>query len=58
MFVHRPERYMKNFDREDLKGLAEFIVAKQRAGPTGMGKMVFLKEWQRFDCHADGFMEE
>lgn len=35
MFVHRPERYAKNYDRAELRGLAEFITAKQRCGPVG-----------------------
>jgi len=49
MFVHREECYAKNRDREDLRGLAEFIVAKQRNGPTGKKNMVFLAGQQRFE---------
>ena len=46
MFVHRPEQ----FNREDrsLKGLAEFIIAKQRSGPVGKVKMLFQHSYQRF----------
>lgn len=32
-FIHRPEYYDK--DNEELAGLAEFIIAKQRNGPIG-----------------------
>jgi len=58
LFVHRPERYAKNHDREDLKAVAEFIVAKQRNGPTGLRNMVFLESLQRFDSRADDFGQE
>lgn len=50
MFVHRPERYAKNHSREDLRGHAEFIIAKQRNGPVGLKNMVFIANWQRFEC--------
>ena len=50
MFVHRPERYAKNHDRADLRGHAEFIIAKQRNGPTGFKPMVFLDRFQLFEC--------
>ena len=39
-FVFREEVY--NRDREDLKGLAELIIAKQRNGPIGTVNLVFL----------------
>src|SRR5215469_17790056 len=35
LFVHRPERYAKNHGHEELRGLGEFIIAKQRCGPVG-----------------------
>jgi replicative DNA helicase len=38
-FVFREEVY--NRDREDLKGLAELIIAKQRNGPIGTVNLVF-----------------
>jgi len=46
LFIHRPEQ----FDRQDksLRGKAEFIVGKQRNGPTGKLKMHFQHEFQRF----------
>jgi replicative DNA helicase len=52
MFVHRPERYAKNHDRAELRGLAEFIIAKQRCGPVGKKDMVFLAGIQRFELPA------
>jgi replicative DNA helicase len=47
LFLFREEVY--NPDREDLRGLAEFIIAKQRNGITGKRDMVFLKGQQRFE---------
>jgi replicative DNA helicase len=46
LFVHRPEQY----NRQDLSlhGQAEFIIAKQRNGPTGKRRMLFQCEYQRF----------
>lgn len=38
IFVHRPEMYDQS---PDVKGVAEFIVAKHRAGSTGMVKAKF-----------------
>jgi replicative DNA helicase len=49
MFCHRPEMYVKNRMREDLRGVAEFIVAKQRNGPTGKFDMVFRMTIQKFE---------
>ena len=46
LFVHRPEQY--NRQEPALHGHAEFIIGKQRNGPTGKRKMLFQKEFQRF----------
>jgi replicative DNA helicase len=46
-FIYRPEYYKR--DREDLKGLAELIIAKQRNGPVGKVKLAFLKEFTKFE---------
>ena len=46
-FVFREEYYKP--EREDLKGLAELILAKQRNGPTGRINLVFLKEFTKFE---------
>lgn len=53
MFVHRPERYARNASRDDLRGIAEFIIAKQREGPTGVRQMVFVGGQQRFESRAE-----
>jgi replicative DNA helicase len=53
-FIFREERYHR--DREDLRGLAEFIIAKQREGAFGTLHMVFLADQQRFESRAeDGY---
>ena len=46
-FIYREEVYKP--DRDDLKGLAKFIVAKQRNGPIGDVNLVFLKEYTKFE---------
>lgn len=45
MFLYRDEYY--NPDTED-KNLAELIIAKQRNGPTGVVKLVWLKQFTKF----------
>ena len=46
-FIYREEVYKP--EREDLRGLADMILAKQRNGPTGVVKLVFLKESTKFE---------
>ncbi len=49
MLLHRPEYYGKEKeDGEDLTGLMEINVAKQRNGPTDMIKAFFCKQTGRF----------
>ena len=50
MFVYREELYRPT---EENRNMAEIIVGKQRNGPTGVVKMVFLKEYTRFRPHTD-----
>ncbi|MBM3735626.1 MAG: replicative DNA helicase [Acidobacteria bacterium] len=50
-FIFRPEYYKP--EREDLRGLAELIIAKQRNGPTGKVKMAFLRQFTKFENLAD-----
>jgi replicative DNA helicase len=50
-FIFRPEVYQR--DREDLQGVAELILAKQRNGPIGKIDLVFLHSQTRFENKAD-----
>lgn len=54
LFVHRPEQY--NRQDPSLRGQAEFILGKQRNGPTGKRKMLFQHSYQRF-VEVNGEME-
>lgn len=47
MFIFREEVYKP--DREDLRGIAEIIVAKQRNGPTGTRRLAFMRELTKFE---------
>ncbi len=47
VFIHRPEMYRR--DDASLRGKAELIVAKQRAGPTGKLALTFLHGYQVFE---------
>jgi replicative DNA helicase len=55
-FIFREEVYKP--DREDLKGLAELIVAKQRNGPTGKVNLVFLHSQTKFENQTSDFDDE
>ena len=55
-FIFRPEVYKP--ERQDLRGAAELILAKQRNGPTGIVKMVFLKHCTRFENRTADLGEE
>jgi replicative DNA helicase len=46
-FIFREEVYRP--DKESLKGIAEFILAKQRNGPTGRVKLAFLNRFTKFE---------
>jgi replicative DNA helicase len=55
-FIYREEVYRK--DREDLKGLADLIIAKQRNGPIGTIPLRFLGQFTRFENRAEDLPEE
>lgn len=55
-FIYREEVYKK--DREDVKGLADLIVAKQRNGPIGTVPLRFLGQYTRFENRAEDLGEE
>ncbi|HYT83624.1 MAG TPA: replicative DNA helicase [Gemmatimonadales bacterium] len=51
-FIYRQEFYDGPVDpksNENIEGLSEVIVGKQRNGPTGTVKLYFKKEYTRFD---------
>ena len=55
MFIYREEVYKR--DREDLKGLADLIIAKQRNGPIGTVPLRFLGQFTRFENRAEDLEE-
>src|SRR5438477_4090336 len=50
-FIFREEVY--NREREDLRGLAELIISKQRNGPVGTVNLVFLHAQTKFENRAE-----
>jgi replicative DNA helicase len=55
LFVYRPEVYAKtDEERLPLRGLAEVIIGKQRAGPTGICRVKFFHEFTRFENLQEG----
>jgi replicative DNA helicase len=51
MFLYRPERY--GIQTEEGENYAEVIVGKQRNGPVGTLKVVFIPEYASFENRAD-----
>jgi replicative DNA helicase len=51
MFIYREEIYKR--DREDLKGMADLVIAKQRNGPIGNVPLRFLGQFTRFENRAE-----
>lgn len=45
-FIHRQSLYEP--DNEDVKGLAEFLLSKQRSGPTGVRKLAYIEDLTKF----------
>src|SRR5579872_2156332 len=54
-FIFREEVYKR--DREDIKGLADLIIAKQRNGPIGTVPLRFLGQFTRFENRAEDLAE-
>lgn len=58
-FIHRPEYYVRSgVDAEgnDIRGLAEFIVAKHRSGAVDTVKMRFRKNFAKFENWEDSLL--
>jgi replicative DNA helicase len=56
VFVWRPE--MLHRDREDLRGHAELILAKQRNGPVGKVEVVWLSGLTKFESRSEDIPDE
>ncbi|MDE5807864.1 MAG: replicative DNA helicase [Muribaculaceae bacterium] len=57
-FIHRPEYYTKSpvDDHDnDIRGLAELIVAKHRSGAVGDVKLRFVSKYARFENWDEGY---
>lgn len=55
-FIHRPEYYTRSGTDaagNDIRGLAEFIIAKHRNGQVGSVKMRFASQYVRFENWND-----
>lgn len=55
-FIHRPEYYIKSgqdAEGNDIRGLAEFIIAKHRSGGVGNVNLRFVKNYARFQNWVD-----
>ena len=55
-FIHRPEDYTKSSEDSegnDIRGLAEFIIAKHRSGATDTIKLKFVSRFARFENWND-----
>ena len=51
-FIHRPEYYLRSdtdAEGRDIRGLAEFQIAKHRNGPVGDVKLRFRNKFARFE---------
>ena len=55
-FIFREEVYKP--DREDLRGVAELIISKQRNGPTGKVRLAFLNKFTKFENLAEDVGDE
>lgn len=60
-FIHRPEYYTRSStdaNGKDIKGLAQFIVAKHRSGAVDDVDLTFVKEFAKFQNREDGYSHE
>src|SRR5258708_40072967 len=55
-FIFREEVYKQ--DREDLHGLAELLLAKQRNDPTEKANLAFLREFTKFENRTNDLGED
>ncbi len=55
-FIFRPELYKRDDDK--VRGLAELIVAKQRNGPVGIVKLMFLHQYTKFENRLEDLGED
>ena len=49
LFIYREDLYKKTEDVGDEEGVAQIIIGKQRNGPTGVIKLVFIEPWTKFE---------
>ncbi len=58
MFLSRPEMYgIKNFeDGSSTKDITEIVIGKQRNGPIGTIRLLFLKNYGRFQSTANSYI--
>ena len=57
-FIHRPEYYTKSSEDaegNDIRGLAELIIAKHRSGAVGDVKLRFVSKFARFENWEDSY---
>ena len=56
-FIHRPEKYGFTEDTKgnDLRGIAEIIIAKHRSGATGEVTLRFIDRYAKFENPGDGY---
>ncbi|HWP37483.1 MAG TPA: replicative DNA helicase [Gemmatimonadales bacterium] len=60
MFIYRAEMYPGIRDKDEAvqEGVAELHLAKHRNGPTGTIKLVFHKQYTRFDNYTERDIED
>ena len=49
LFIYRKDMYKKPEDLDEESGTADIIIGKQRNGPTGDIKLVFIEKWTKFE---------